>query len=509
MPRTGQRLEQSQRQILAPILQQNIQIFLLNTVDLFQEINHRLDENPFLEMEADGNRNLEIDEFMDYRVKKQDIPEPVEDDMDAFTKNIYEDSSLIPASRQKSNDYTGEDTKQSFLENTITSKQSLYDDLRAQMKMMSFGTREEEIADIIISCIDRFGILRTSTDDIARFTNASTQEVEAVIKKVQTMEPPGIGARNSKEYIFLQIEKIFGKDSVYYLVAEEYFNLFEEQNEAMETLSGESKKDQALLREIQYNAAKLRRKLSKDVAASLNLRPEDVDDIMQRIEREINPYPQLDDNQEDDFAFVVPDIIVTVNPETYSIDVKVFDDFLPKIKLNNQYKTILKKKRGEELAENIKDLRLKYEEAKNFVHLIKRRSNTLYNLTQHLVQVQKEYFIKGSEYIKPLSIKEMAEHLEVHESTVSRIVNNKYIATPFGVYPLKYLFSHHVGSNEPEVSAKRIGELIKKVIEKEGGIKKLSDSKIEKILGNMGINISRRTVAKYRKKMNIHSSFDR
>jgi RNA polymerase sigma-54 factor len=127
----------------------------------------------------------------------------------------------------------------------------------------------------------------------------------------------------------------------------------------------------------------------------------------------------------------------------------------------------------------------------------------------NLIDIQREFFIKGKEYIKPLTIKEMGEILGVHESTVSRIVNNKYIATPFGVYPLKYLFSHHIGGNRPDVSAKKVGEMIRKIIESEGGNKRLSDSRIEKILNNMGINISRRTVAKYRKKLNIKSSFDR
>lgn len=501
-----QRLEQSQRQILAPILQQNIQILLLNTVDLLQEINKKLDENPFLEVEIDRTRNAELENFIDYKVRKDRISEVPEDDFDQYKKNIYEDSSDFSYS-QKSYEEGAEDSKQKFLENTLTTRQSLYDYLKSQIRVLGFAPEEEEVADVIISCVDQYGILRTSLEEIAQFTRAEMRLVEEVLDKIQELDPPGVGARNSREYLLLQMENIFGENSEAYRVGKTYFEFFDRlENEGQEQESADKKTD---LQDLQYDARKIRKKAIKETARLSKLKEEEVEAILEKIGGSISPYPSMEEVDEGQLSYIVPDIIVTVNPEDYTIDIKVFDDYLPKLKLNQDYRKYLRKDRGKEMPASIQELKLKYEEAKSFVTLIRRRSSTLYNLTLHLVEIQKEFFIKGQEYIKPLTIKEMAENLGVHESTVSRIVNNKYISTPFGVFPLKYLFSHHFGTNSPDVSAKKVGEMIKKIIVTEGGHKKLSDSKIEKILSNMGIQISRRTVAKYRKKLDIRSSFDR
>jgi RNA polymerase sigma-54 factor len=369
-------------------------------------------------------------------------------------------------------------------------------------------TREDwEIADVIISCIDEYGILRTSLEDIAQYTRSDMTRVEEALKAVQNLDPPGTGARNSREYIMIQVEKKYGQESKVFQVISEYLDVFEKVEEKYQVQETTKKVE---IQKVRYNAEKLKKKTIKQVAENLGLKNDEVEEILKTIEENILPSPVFREGEgNENFAYVVPDIVVSVDQEDYTIEVQVFDDYLPKIKLNREYKKYLRKKRGSDQNENVQDLKNKYEEAKSFVNLIKRRRSTLYDLAMNLIDIQREFFIKGKEYIKPLTIKEMGEILGVHESTVSRIVNNKYIATPFGVYPLKYLFSHHIGGNRPDVSAKKVGEMIRKIIESEGGNKRLSDSRIEKILNNMGINISRRTVAKYRKKLNIKSSFDR
>lgn len=498
-----QRLEQSQRQILAPILQQNIQILLLNTVDLLQEINTKLDENPFLESEQDLTRNAELESFINHKVRKDSLSKIKEDDLDQYKKEIYENYSNYSYSRNYQEG--AEDSKQKFLENTLTTRLSLYDYLKTQISVSNFLPHEKEIADVIISCIDDYGILNTSLEEIAQFTRVEMTQVESVLKKIQKLDPPGVGARNSREYLLLQLENIFGNQSQTYQVGKIYFDIFDflETETQKETLK---KKD---LQNIEYDSRKIKRRAIKETALQTQIKEEEVEKILEKISSSTTPFPSMKEIDEDHASYIVPDIVVTVNPEDYSMDIKIFDDYLPQLKLNQDYRKYLRKDRGKEISEGLAALKQKYEEAKNFINLVRRRSSTLYNLTLHLVEIQKEFFLKGKEHIKPLTIKEMAENLEIHESTVSRIVNNKYIATPFGVFSLKYLFSHHFAGNAPHVSGKKVSAMIKKIIETEGGTKKLSDSKIEKILANMGIKISRRTVAKYRKKLDIGSSFER
>lgn len=501
-----QKLEHSQKQILAAILQQNIQIFLLNSMDLVDEINAKLNDNPFLEVEEEPHKTFEMKDIPKYQLKKE-TGEIHEEDFENYRKEIYEDSDSYFEKRTntRSND---DNSKQAFLENTITHNSSLYDDLKSQLKALKLNSAQEDIADIIFSCLDDYGILRNSIEEIASFTRSTVKEVETVLERLQELDPPGIGARNNKEYLLIQIEKKYRKESIYYKIAKDYFELFEKMEQ--ETHEDEINPKKIEIKKVQFDAKKLKKKVIKEVALKNELKPEEVESILEKIQKTVMPSPVIDSvSSETEANYIVPDIIVTVNPIDQSINVRVFDDYLPKLKVNQDYKVILKKERGIDVTPEIKDLKTKYEEAKNFVNLIKRRNSTLYDLAAHLTEIQKEFFIKGTEYIKPLAIKDMADILRVHESTVSRIVNNKYISTPMGVYPLKFLFSHHIEGNQEDVSAKKVGEMIKKIINTEGGQKKLSDSKITKILNNMGIKISRRTVAKYRGKLNIESSFDR
>jgi RNA polymerase sigma-54 factor len=440
------------------------------------------------------------------KVQKEKVSEVPEDDFASYEKNIYEDSLKFDFNKRSSG-FGDENTKQSFLENTVTQGSSLYDYLKEQIQLLDMTREDWEIADVIISCIDEYGILRTSLEDIAQYTRSDMTRVEEALKAVQNLDPPGTGARNSREYIMIQVEKKYGQESKVFQVISEYLDVFEKVEEKYQVQETTKKVE---IQKVRYNAEKLKKKTIKQVAENLGLKNDEVEEILKTIEENILPSPVFREGEgNENFAYVVPDIVVSVDQEDYTIEVQVFDDYLPKIKLNREYKKYLRKKRGSDQNENVQDLKNKYEEAKSFVNLIKRRRSTLYDLAMNLIDIQREFFIKGKEYIKPLTIKEMGEILGVHESTVSRIVNNKYIATPFGVYPLKYLFSHHIGGNRPDVSAKKVGEMIRKIIESEGGNKRLSDSRIEKILNNMGINISRRTVAKYRKKLNIKSSFDR
>lgn len=500
-----QRLTQAQKQILAPILQQNVQLLVLNTMDLMQEINKKLDDNPFLDVEPGSEKSTEIDSIIEKALTNKELSKQKDDEFEDLEKNIYEDSSRFQFDK-KASSRSDENTKQNFLENTITSKEPLYQDLKAQIMLLDLSPHEMKIADMILSCLNEQGVLKASTLEIANYLKVPQEDIDKILEKIQKLDPPGVGARDTKEFILLQVEYNFGRNSDAYDVAKVYFEAFEELEN--ETPTQSEKKAEKEIKQIHYNAQKIRKKVTSLVCERLSLKASEVEEILKEIEENITPTPS-EDNSEEQSSYIIPDIVVSVDPESFAIEIKVFDDYLPKLKLNKEYKKYLRKERGVEQSQDLKELKNKYEEAKSFVNLIKRRSSTLYNLSMHLVEIQREFFLKGAEFIKPLTIKEMAEILDVHESTVSRIVNNKYISTPYGVYPLKFLFSHRVGDNKSDVSAKKINEMIKKIIESEGGNKKLSDSKIEQILKNMGIKISRRTVAKYRKKLNIRSSFER
>jgi RNA polymerase sigma-54 factor len=494
--RNGTFLRHSQKQILAPIIQQNLHILLLSTTDLIEEINKRIEENPFLEIESDID-NRKAAENMN---KVKNIMQKNESLDNLVIKDFYEDTNDFFFDKRVYEDSTA-DTKQAFLTNSIYDKETLYENLKKQLSILDLDNEEKKIADIIISSLDNHGLLNTTTEEIAKYVDTSVARVESVLKKIQNLDPPGIASRSINEYILNQIERKFSKDSDEYKIGYEYFKVFSEYEKNISKKTENNEKDEENIAET------IKKKTIEEISKKTGYPKTYILKCLKKIEENIDPLPTIGD--EEGGIYIIPDIIVSANKADMTLEVKVFDEYLPKIKVNSEYKEALKKKRGIEINNEIKELKEKYQEAKIFINSLKRRTSTLYELASKLVEIQKEFFFYGPAYIKPLTVKEMAQMLKVNDSTVSRIINNKYIATPFGIYPLKYLFSHKIDSENGEVSAKKVYEMIKKIIESEGNNSKLSDAKIEKILNSNGIKISRRTVAKYRQKLNIKSSFER
>jgi len=491
--RNGTFIKQTQRQILAPLIQQNIQILLMNTTDLIQEINRKIEENPFLEIENDINDNKVRDKVNKAKEIIKNRDEYLEN---LVIKDIYEDTNDFYFDKRSYEDSTS-DTKQFFLTNAIYNKETLYDDLKKQISLLDLDNEEKKIADIIISSLNNHGLLVTSVEEIAKYLETSVAKVENVLKKIQNLDPPGIGSRSISEYVLTQLEKKFSKESELYKIAYEYFRVFQE---IENSFSKKSDSDENI-------ADIIKKKTVDEISVRLGYPKNYIISCLKKIEKEVDSLPEI--SNEGNAVYIIPDIIVSINKKDMSLELKVFDEYLPRIKLNSDYKQAIKKKRGEDVNDEIKELKEKYQEAKIFINSLQRRTSTLYELASKLAEIQKEFFFYGPSHIKPLTVKEMAEILRVNDSTVSRIINNKYILTPFGIYPLKYLFSHKVDSSYGEVSAKKVYEMIKKIIENEGNNSKLSDVKIQQILNSQGIKISRRTVAKYRQKLNIKSSFQR
>jgi RNA polymerase sigma-54 factor len=353
--------------------------------------------------------------------------------------------------------------------NKVAYKPSLIDILEFQIDL-EFDEIEKKIAYEIIGNLNEKGLLSADLKEIAKKINVSVNEVEKVRKKVMKLEPTGIGALTLEEALLVQYEEKFGKDPL----IEKIF-----------------KEDLMKINDKDY------------IKEKYSLTDEDYENIVCSI-KQLVPYPTFN-FQESTTYYVEPDIFIYDLGDKFEININEWE--IPKLKLTTQYKKLISQK---DLPEETKKfLEEKLEKAIGIIKGIEQRRENLIKIVNTLVDYQSEFLRKGIEYLKPLTLKDVAEKVGLHESTVSRITSSKYAQTPIGVIPLKAFFATKVsstGSGE-DISAEKVKSIIREIIEKEDKKKPLSDESISKILRKeYKINIARRTVAKYREEMNIPES---
>ena len=447
-------LRMEQKLTMSPYLHQMMEILQLQVLDLEQRINEELQTNPLLEVDdSEDDREKQIDE---------------EDDKYDELAKIFEDSSDIGRynySARKNND-----SKSSFIEGVLSRPESLQEHLIWQLRLNVLNERDFEIGERITSNIDEKGYLKSSIEEIAAGMNMSTEEVEKVLKIIQTFEPYGVGARNLQECLLIQLRFSPDKEIWAEKIVNNYFDL-------------------------------LYKHKVKDVAYKLNV------DII-TVEKTISFIQTLDPNPGLTYynkvtEYVTPDVhIEKTNNDDFAIIIN--DEWVPRLHIQRSYKNMIRNKNVDKKVKKYLKEKVKY--ALLFIKSIEQRKTTLYRVSEAILKFQRQFFLEGTEYIAPLRLKDIADYVGVHESTISRVTSNKYIQTPFGIYKMKYFFSKKMKTEtEGDISTRRIMNIVKELVENE--VKPLSDDEIRDILQKQGIIIARRTVSKYRKKMRILPSY--
>ncbi|WP_224974235.1 RNA polymerase factor sigma-54 [Acinetobacter oleivorans] len=464
---------------LTPQLQQAIRLLQLSSLELEQEIQIQLDSNPLLEKieEESITESLSVLESKDSddlttELNANHLPDdlPVDTDWD----DIYTHQSTALATPEFEE---REDNRQVQL--------SLKEHILEQVNLLHFSKIDQLIAYCIVDALDDKGFLDAEIEEIILAAQQLLNEMDieeeieedevlVVLKHIQRLDPLGIGSRNLAECLKIQLE--FLPKDVEYL------------NEA-----------KSLLQYYEFLIANDLNKLLKQTGLTKDQLKFGINLL-----KTLKPYPGMDfDKQESDYQ--IPDVVVSKKDLHWQVQLN--PDVLPKLRINSFYSSMIR--RADQSEDNLY-LRNQMLEAKNFIKSIDERHKTLLKVASCIVEHQKAFLEIGAEAMKPLVLRDVAEEVELHESTVSRVTTNKYMLTPRGLFELKYFFSSHVGTTAGgEASSTAIRAMIKKLVASENPRKPLSDNVIATLLKDEGIEVARRTVAKYRESLHIPSSSER
>jgi RNA polymerase sigma-54 factor len=365
------------------------------------------------------------------------------------------------------------DDEKSWLEQIAARSNSFVDYVNAQLTLKTFTKKERRIIDHIIYNLDPNGYLTASTREIANMCQATEDEVEACIATVQGLDPAGIAARSLQECLYLQLERKENVPRIALEIIRDHFEDFAE------------KRWRQLSKELQIEV--------KDI--------QEVADIIQTL----TPRPGASFYEENP-SYIVPDLIVRL-AEDGEVEVSLFDDLLPKLRFHQEYYDEMTRYEDRQVNQFLKE---KSNDYHWIMKSLEHRQETLFKVGLKIVEKQKDFFLKGPKHLAPLTMKDISEELNIHESTVSRAVREKYMQTPYGTFELKHFFTSSLQTNDAETaSSATVKNLIQEWVDQEDKRKPLSDQQIANRLKEYGIIVSRRTVAKYRDQLGIPSSAKR
>jgi RNA polymerase sigma-54 factor len=522
-------LKVAQKQILTPGLVQMVTVLQLNRLELKEMITQEIVKNPVLEESAEeGGEEISPEELMPLLEAAQEhnadpsdrqileattlsagnspegassdvingnlLPDAEEvasavaepelptvsdpaletpaatDPFDEIDFGSFFDDYLDPGYRTPASESVEKPSFETFLSAPVT----LGDHLRSQLSVSVISDEIRNAAESVIGNLDEDGYLTAGLEEIAQVGEHTLADVEQALRVVQSLDPAGVGARNLRECLLLEIESVNGKGGVAWLIVSNHLRLLETR---------------------QY----------KEIARLLG-RPLEHIEIAVKMIQHLNPRPGL--RYSGAGARVVePDVFITKEGDDYIIQMN--DEDVPQLRLNAQYRKMLDRDNGQ--TKEVRDyVRERYTSAIQLMKNIEQRKQTIMKVCQAIVRRQTDFLSHGLDYLKPMMIKEVAEEVGVHPSTVSRAVASKYVHTPQGVYELRYFFSEAVqgpsGGSTPLLTLKR---MVKKMIDEEDRTKPLTDEHITSMLQTQGINVTRRTVAKYREDMKIPSTHQR
>lgn len=466
---------QVQRLILAPALQQAIKLLPLTNLELIEIIDSELSQNPMLEIQEEVASEKPEDRE---KPASESITEPKSEtpDSEAFdAESIVEDKDFEKYFHEYFDDgfrsLSFEKKEAPVLENIIASSLSLWDHLDWQANLTFFDQIEKKIAEHIIGNINADGYLTSTLEEICESAEVELEQVEAVRVRILKFDPVGVGSLTLQESLLAQMEYFGIEDEVTTKIVQDYLFLLEKSDFSV---------------------------LAKELGLSRDKVKAHMDVI-----KKLDPTPGRKYSQERT-SYVVPDIIVT--KEDGELKIVLDDEGLPRLRINSYYKKLMSQA-SQENSEASRYLKDKMKKAFWFLRSLDQRKNTIYKVARYIVDKQTDFIEQGLDYIKPLTLVELAQEIGVHESTVGRVVANKHMMTPRGIFPLKYFFHKSLsGDFGEEISSLRVKERIRKMVENEDTDNPLSDIEIETILARENFKIARRTVAKYRKQLSIPPS---
>lgn len=449
-------LELKQTQKLSPILtqqlQQAIKLLQLSKLELVEAIEQEIKENPILEV---GEEQAE-----EQTQETKDDGEEIAELLDRFSPS--EEFSFR------------EEKEYPDYENIIKKPSNLRDYLRWQAGLANFDQNERLVVEWIIENIDDNGYLAYPISEISKSSGFSSESLEEILKKVQKFDPSGVGARDLKECILIQYEALGEKDTLLEQILTSYFELFHHNN-------------------------------VKGIAKATGYPLDEVKKVFEKI-KGFDPKPGR--NYSDEYtSYIVPDVYVIKKEDGFEILLN--DDDLPELRLNRYYMGLCRDKKT--AGDTKKYIKNKLHQAEWFIKSIQQRQRTLYLVAESILKFQREFFEQGLRSLKPLILKDVAQDIGVHESTVSRITTNKYMSCPQGLYELKFFFPTGIDKDgDSPLSTNVVMDFIVEIVKHEDKKSPLTDSEIMDYLkAKQNINIARRTVAKYREGLNIPSSRDR
>lgn len=479
----------SLQQVLAPQLQQSLQLLQAPVLELKALVEQELQQNPMLEelgvteMNTEEKRNSEDGEStaqLDPAEPPADVQfdpatekpskEPVDDlqaefeklaQLDQEWRDVFSQTNLPMRSREE------DEEKRQFMFDSLVADTSLQETLLEQVRLSELHEADRSIAEMIIGNIDDYGYLRSTIDELAFSTNIPVDKIQTVLKVIQSFHPPGIAARDLRECLMLQLERAGRQQELEYRMIDEHMDA-------------------------------LGRRRFPEIARSLDVSIDDVQEAAARIGH-LEPRPgrafMSDRNQ-----YVVAEVFVQPSGDDYVVTTN--NDQVPHLRISNTYKDLMAQADcSQEVREYIRE---KIRAGKFLIKSLHQRQQTILNIANEIVQRQREFMDHGVSHLKPMTMVQVAEAVGVHETTVSRAVSGKYIDTPQGVFEMKYFFTSGLQtSGGANVSNTTVKDMINEMIRKEDTIKPLSDEEIVKQLTQKGIVIARRTVAKYRSELNI------
>ncbi len=468
-----QELRLTQQLIMTPQLQMAIKLLQLNRLELVEKISQELSENPALEEMGEAAPDegpLEpvdgssADTSPDKEVR---IEDNIQNDID-WSNYLDEYNSF---------GRTGFETEKRDApqyESFIAGKETLKDHLLWQLLMISPSEEEKQIGSLIIGSLNKDGYLEISLEEIVEMSKCLPEQAEAILAKMQVFDPIGVCARDLSECLLIQVKHFAIDDPVVINIIKNHINHLETKNY------------KAICRTLKLGI--------KDIVAAVN--------IIQALE----PKPGREFFDEEP-QYISPDIYVYKFEDEFVIMLN--DNGMPKLRINPYYKRAIKN--GGKITGETKDyLQDKMRSASWLIRSIHQRQRTIYKVMESILKFQSDFFENGISCLKPMVLRDVAQDISMHESTVSRVTSNKYTHTPQGIFELKYFFNSSISRIHGEaVSSASVQEKIRKIIENENSKKPFSDEKISKILSKTNIDIARRTVAKYRDILGILSSSKR
>ena len=480
-------------QVLAPQLQQSLALLQAPTLELQALVQQELEQNPLLEeatasemqqekADSDGEAAQSeaviaadpaeppADVTFDPATEKE-TKDPVDDFQAEFEKLTQMDQDWrdhFAATNVAQRSSQEDDEKREFMFNSLTQGTSLQENLIGQVRVSELNNGEVSIAEMIIGNIDDYGYLKSTVEELAMTTSVEPERIEKVLSVIQSFHPPGVGCRDLRECLMLQLERKKLKHTLEYKIVNECFDA-------------------------------LSKRRIPEIARVLGRELDEIQEALQRIAN-LEPRPGrqfLPDND----IYVVPEVFVEKSDDGEFV-VSTNNDHIPHLRISNHYKDLMAQANSSTEVRNY--IREKIRAGKFLIKSLHQRQSTILNIGKEIVKRQREFMEKGTAHLKPLTMVQVAEVVGVHETTVSRAVSGKYMKTPYGVFEMKYFFTSGLQTSGGEaMSNTSVKEMIEEIFGKEDQTKPLSDQEVVTMLQAKGIQIARRTVAKYRMELGI------